>query len=379
MQRGREWRRWLIGAAVVLVAAVAVAVPAIADSDWYTLNYRSLSHAPKAAPSGALPASLQSRWSTHGIVQSGDLSSTSTTVVTVDQHELYGRDPVTGSVRWHYRRGNTDLCAWTMDQSTVIAVFRNGASCSDITGFDADTGKRRWYLNADLPSAIQLLDGSGTYYAVDSGEVTGFYADGGSKAWSYTKAGCTFDHAVGGDVGLVLLADCSGRTDVIAVDGFTGKERFDVPAPSGNPRLLSADSDVVVASDVGRHTELSLYGSDGHAAGVVGVPTPPGGTGAPAGQPVVTDGHWIGFDGTEILVIDLAHARLLWTVGAVGPPAVHGQSVLVPGNRALADYDSDGRSLSHNDAPALPKTVSGLELIGDHVLVRSDNSVAVFG
>jgi hypothetical protein len=94
---------------------------------------------------------------------------------------------------------------------------------------------------------------------------------------------------------------------------------------------------------------------------------------------VVTDGHWIGFDGTEILVIDLAHARLLWTVGAVGPPAVHGQSVLVPGNRALADYDSDGRSLSHNDAPALPKTVSGLELIGDHVLVRSDNSVAVFG
>lgn len=378
MDRRRDWRHWLIGAAVVLAAAAAVAVPAIADSDWYTLSYKSLSEAPKPLPIGQVPDDLRVDWSAHGVVPGTGITTTPSTVVTADEDQITGRDPVSGAERWHYRRGNTTLCSWTMEQNTAIAVFRNGDSCSDITGFNADTGRRRWYLNADLPRGVRLIPGNGIYYALDSTDVTGFYLEGGSKAWSYHKKGCTPSNAVAGDVGLVILAECNGRVDLIGVDGYTGKERFDVPAPGGNPRLLSADTDIVLASDTGQETDLTLLSADGRVVGLVADPHRAGSTRQPLVPPTVADGRWYGYDGTRVMAVDLKRPQLLWTASATGSPLLTDDSVLVPTKEGLRRYHLDGTPEGRIPV-SVPPLVDGLEQVGTHLVVRAEDSVTGLG
>jgi hypothetical protein len=261
----------------------------------------------------------------------------------------------------------------------VIAIYRNGKWCSDITGFNADTGKRRWYLNADLPTGISVLDGSGIYYAISPTRATGFYVDGGSKAWSFNKKGCTLNGAAAGDVGLVLLTECAGRTDVIALDGFTGKQSWDVLAPGGNSKLLSANTSVVVSSDVGNHTVLSILNSDnGQSSGVVPDTTPPGTSNTAMTRPIIDQNKWIGFDGRQVIVLDLNAGRAVWSRKSIGPPAFSGSTVLVPTAAGIDSYDLAGHRTGHS-AGTLPKAIDGLEQVGTHAVVRSDNTVTVLG
>jgi len=383
MRIGRAWRRWSIGAVVVLAAATAVTLPAIADSDWYTLHYTSLKNAPAAVPDGRLPTHVRSRWSDAGLLLGNDKPATAATIVTAQHNEISGRNPTTGAVRWNYRRGNTTLCDWTMDQTgnqpTAIAVFRNGSSCSDITGFDADTGKRRWYLNADLPADIKLLDGGGMYFALSSSSVTGFYGDGGAKAWTYDKRGCTFPAGTAGDVGLVLIASCSGRTDLVLLDGYTGKQRWDMLAPGARPHVLSADSNIVVFSDVAGQNQLAVFSADGRVAGTINDTKRFDYGTLPISPPTVVGQRWIGYDGNRVFAVDLHHPKVLWSINTIGPAVVHDNHVLVPTRHGFATYDLNGKRLSSTTASSMLPSLQGIAAIGNLVIGRNDTTTVVYG
>jgi hypothetical protein len=378
---GRLWRRWLIGAAVVLAVAAGIAVPAIANSDWHNVAYKSLSKEPAAPPDGSLPATLRPSWTATTIPAGNDQPATDRTVVAASGHEIAGHDPRTGTTTWSYKRGNADLCSWVIDQTgsppVAVAAYRNGSSCSDITGFDANTGKRQWYLNEDdLPAKVQLLTGAGMYYAWSSNQVVGFYLQGGGKAWSYSKKGCTFPAASAGDLGVVLVADCAGRTDLVALDGYTGKQKWDMLAPGAQPQIMSVDSDIVVFSQVAGQSQLAVMTGDGQVVGTLNdshyrdVST----TSTVSGQ------TWFGYDGGRVLAVDLSSVRLLWSAKAIGPPAVHNNHVVVPVHGGFRTYGLKGHLLRHSHAAgSMTAPLQGLSQVGELTVVRRGEQIDAFG
>jgi outer membrane protein assembly factor BamB len=378
---GRLWRRWLIGAVIVLVAAAGIAVPAIANSDWHNVAYKSLPKEPAPIPDGSLPASVQPRWKTTGVPDGNNQPATDRTFVTAGGHEISGHDPRTGATTWSYKRSNADLCSWVIDQTVsppvAVAAYRNGSSCSDITGFDANSGKRQWYLNEDdLAANVQLLTGAGMYYARSSSQVIGFYLQGGGKAWSYSKKGCSFPAAAAGDLGIVLVADCAGRTDLVALDGYTGKQKWDMLAPGANPRVMSVDSDIVVFSEVAGQNQLAVMTGDGQVIGTLNdshyrdVAT----------TPTVNGQTWFGYDGNRVLAVDLNSARLLWSVKAIGPPAVHDNYVIVPVHGGFRTYGLKGHLLRRSHAAgAMTTPLQGLVQVGRLVMIRRGEQIDVFG
>lgn len=378
----RLWRRWLVGAVVVLAAAAGVAWPAIANSDWHNVAYKSLAKRPGAPPNGTLPPTVRPNWSATGIAAGNDKPATGRTVVVAGGHEIAGRDPRTGATTWSYKRGNADVCSWVLDQvdnpPVAVVAYRNGSSCSDITGFDADTGKRRWYLNDDdLPAKVRLLTGAGMYYAWSSDEVVGFYLQGGGKAWSYSKKGCTFPEAAAGDLGIVLEADCAGRVDLVALDGYTGKQKWDTLAPGARPRIMSVDSDVVVFSEVAGQHQLAIMTGDGRVVGTLDdsqyrdVP----------GNGTTVDGQtWLGYDGRRVLGVDLNTARLLWSARSIGPPTVQANHVIVPVHGGFRTYGPSGHLIRGSHAAgSMTSPLQGLSQIGKFVVVRRGEQIDVFG
>jgi putative pyrroloquinoline-quinone binding quinoprotein len=378
---GRLWRRWLVGAVIVLAVAAGVAVPAIANSDWHNVSYKSLSKEPAAPTDGSLPGTVQPRWTATGIPAGNDRPATDRTVVIGGGHEIAGHNPRTGATTWSYKRGNADLCSWVIDQTgsppVAVAAYRNGSSCSDITGFDANTGKRQWYLNEDdLPAHVQLLTGAGMYYAWSSKQVIGFYLQGGGKAWSYSKSGCTFPEASAGDLGLVLVADCAGRTDLVALDGYTGKQKWDVLAPGARPQIMSVDSDIVVFSDVAGQNQLAIMTGDGQVVGTLDdsqyreVET----------APTIVGQTWLGYDGNRVLAVDLNSAKLLWSVKSIGPATVHDNHVIVPVHGGFRTYGLKGHLLRRSHAAgSMTKPLQGLTQVGELVVVRRGEQIDAFG
>lgn len=380
----RRWRNWGIGAAAVLAVALAVGIPTVARSDMHTVAYHAAAHRPAAAPAEQTPSSARQLWSAAGIPSAGG-PATASTVLIAGGHGITGRDPRTGAVRWSYRRGNADLCGWVLMGTTAVAVFHDGTDCSDLTGFDADTGRRLWYLNADLPSSIDLLPGSSLYYAATTGKVSGFYVDGGSSAWTFTRRGCTFGDVASGDVGLLLVTRCSGRAPtLICLDGFTGKLRWQISLPGSDPHLLGADRSVLVVSRIAGRVLLSLYGSDGRPAGTLDSPAltvPTATTTLTTGPPTSVVGRTVlSYDGRRVLAVDVTHNRLVWSAPALGPAVAAGGTAYVPRTGGFTGYEvSSGHAVAQISAPGTTAPVQRAGAVGGRLVTVSVARTRVFG
>jgi len=135
--------RWDLAAAAVLTVAVLVVSTAL----WWTSDARrtTLTTVPGWVPGavsapGHLPTALTEAWwepssaTPVPVVQGG-------TVVTGADGIVAGRDLRSGAVRWSYRR-DRPLCTVGATFHQVVAVYRRGATCSEVTALDWIDGRR---------------------------------------------------------------------------------------------------------------------------------------------------------------------------------------------------------------------------------------------
>lgn len=373
---GSRWGRALVGAAVVVIVAMAVGVPVVLTSDWWTLSYAVAAQAPRALSPTEPAGTVQRAWSARGTPAAGSPLGPAT-VLTADRHEIAGRDPRTGAIKWHYRRGNADLCSWVVANSSAVAVFRNGTSCSDLTAFDPDTGSRRWYRNADLGAHIGLVAAPNVVVATDKAVITAFYTDGGGDAWTFSKSGCTMGPVAGGDVGVIVLADCGRRGDsLIALDSYSGDKKWTVAAGGEHPQLLGADKNVTLLSRIGGRAVLSVFSSSGHAVGSLsghGLTDPvrrlP--TGAVAG------GRLVAYDGSRVFALALDRPRIAWSVPALGPADVEGSAALIPQPNGFTEYSVPTGQVVRRVAVTVPSALTTVARIGPAIVAVSPDATTV--
>ncbi|MGI5502810.1 Rv3212 family protein [Lentzea sp. CA-135723] len=79
------------------------------------------------------------------------------TVVTGTGGEVNGRDPLTGDVRWTYKR-DLPLCTVSTAWGRAMALYSKGENCSELTSLDGVTGERRAQRNGDAETGTALLN-----------------------------------------------------------------------------------------------------------------------------------------------------------------------------------------------------------------------------
>jgi hypothetical protein len=166
-------RSWRTRADFVAIALIAVVSLVAAVLTWAFSDARATTSV--TGPSSweqlpevvALPPSLAEVWrAKSGASQSPVVVQTPaketgeekpSTVVTGDGGEVNGRDPLTGDVRWTYKR-DLPLCVVSTAWGRAMALYSKGTNCSELTSLDGITGERRAQRNGDAEPGTALLN-----------------------------------------------------------------------------------------------------------------------------------------------------------------------------------------------------------------------------
>jgi hypothetical protein len=166
-------RSWRTRADFVAIALIAVVSLVAAVLTWAFSDARATTSV--TGPSSweqlpevvALPPSLAEVWrAKSGASQSPVVVQTAaketgeekpSTVVTGDGGEVNGRDPLTGDVRWTYKR-DLPLCVVSTAWGRAMALYSKGTNCSELTSLDGITGERRAQRNGDAEPGTALLN-----------------------------------------------------------------------------------------------------------------------------------------------------------------------------------------------------------------------------
>jgi hypothetical protein len=143
---------------VTIAALLAVVTLVVGLLVWQSSDIRATSSrtyagpAPSPAQPTVFPPSLGEAWRAKSPA-TPQPAAVGPAVITGDGGEVVGRDPVSGEVRWSYRR-DLRLCTLTAAWSMAVAVYaktdnllpsgdpRATGGCSEVTALDPATGKR---------------------------------------------------------------------------------------------------------------------------------------------------------------------------------------------------------------------------------------------
>lgn len=166
----RSWRtrRDFLAVALIAVAALVASVLTWAFSDARaTTSVTGPSSWEQLPEVTSLPPSLAEVWrAPSGASQSPVVVQTASketgeekpsTVVTGDGGQVDGRDPLTGDVRWTYRR-DLPLCVVSTAWGRAMALYSKGTNCSELTSLDGVTGERKAQRNGDAEPGTALLN-----------------------------------------------------------------------------------------------------------------------------------------------------------------------------------------------------------------------------
>lgn len=166
----RSWRtrRDFVAIALIAVVSVTASVLTWAFSDARaTTSVTGPSSWEQLPEVTALPPSLAEVWRANSgaslfpvVVQTASKDTGEekpSIVVTGDGGEVNGRDPLTGDVRWTYRR-DLPLCVVSTAWGRAMALYSKGTNCSELTSLDGVTGERRAQRNGDAEPGTALLN-----------------------------------------------------------------------------------------------------------------------------------------------------------------------------------------------------------------------------
>ena len=352
---------------LVLVGAIVFA--ATSDSSHTT-------SAPAAAPivtppqADAVPAAFSEAWrapsaATRTPVVAGDA------VVTADGSTVSGRSAVDGAVAWTYER-DEPLCtvgagfSALADSQRVLALYRNGAWCSELTALRPDTGTRAAARNPDLRGDTAILDngnlvagtGAQTIEVMRSDLVRTLeygYLDAPVNAGSQPRPQCVHASTLLGQDRLAVIERCPEEsTDRLTVvdpdDTKDGKpiERWSKPLAAAGTGLV-AISGTRIAVVLPNPARILIYDEQGTEVGSFPVPLSDGAVAAAAnplaGVPATSsDARQVSWwTGTSTVLLDPEALTPLGTVdGTLGPGVTYGDATLVPVPDGLAVLGRSG-------------------------------------
>ncbi|HKR50761.1 MAG TPA: hypothetical protein VJT72_14500 [Pseudonocardiaceae bacterium] len=379
---------------MIAAALLAVAVLAVSTALWWTSDARrtalttALHPAGQVSVSGQPPRSLTEAWQAPSpatplpLVQ-GD------TVVTGDGGVVTGRDLGSGAVRWSYQR-DLPLCTVAAAFHHVVAVYRRGTTCSEVTVLDWADGRRGPQRTGPVEAPtrltandIQVAASGQRYLEVWRSDLVRTLAYGRlptpAQPESQPRPDCTHGSMAlssttefGGQ--LAVVEQCPGERARLTVQRSDPAQpdhpevAFSTVLGSATARViaLSRDRVAVALPDPARLVVLDKQGN-AVAEHPLAVPNsdlrgnPPGGL---VEVTVTATGvYW--FTGSATVALDATDLRPRWTrPDSLGPGSEIGGRLLLPTAGALAVLDTT----TGQQVAALPVDRGGyLGLVGTAV------------
>jgi hypothetical protein len=357
----------LIG--VLLLAAVTL-FGASSDAARTTSEPAATPIPPPPAQATAVPAAFAEAWrapsdATDTPVVAGNA------VVTGDGSTVSGHVAATGEVAWTYAR-DVPLCTVgsgfdaLADAARVLALYRNGEWCSELTALRPDTGTRAAARNPDLRSDTALI-GNGTLVAgtgVRTIEVMRYdlvrtleygYLEAPVNEGAQPRPTCLHTSALLGPDQLAVVERCPGEpADRLTLldpdDTKDGRpvERWSVPLAAAGAGLVAVTGDrvavvlpgparIVVFDEAG--TQVAAVPVDVSDAALAAAAEPP--AGVPATSSDVRQLTW--WTGADTILLDPESLIPLATVeDTLGPGVTYGDATLVPVPEGLAVVGRSG-------------------------------------
>jgi outer membrane protein assembly factor BamB len=355
---------------VAVAAGIAVVVALTAVLMWATAPHTGTVATPAARPvapppaATVVPAGFAEAWrapsgATPVPVVAGPA------VVTGDGETVAGRDAATGEVRWSYRR-DLPLCTVgagfpDRDGGRVLAVYRNGDWCSEMTSLDPAAGARDRQRNLDVRLGTRLLQGGSlvtatgaTYLEVFRSDLvrTVEYGDVPTprQVGRQPRPRCASTGFAPTAGRLAVLQRCpeepTDRLTVLVPDGTEAdkpQEEFSVPLSVSGATLVAASEDRVAVA-LPDPPRLELLDRAGVRVGLVGLDVPAGDLARPPADGVASvsgDGDLVRWwTGSRTVALDGLDLTPVWTLpDSLGPGTEYADRLLVPVPAGLAQVD----------------------------------------
>jgi hypothetical protein len=370
--RRKSFRRRGDYLALTLIVVVAVAV---ALTVWWTSDVRATTSqtsvgAPTPPPATAFPPSLAEVWHQPSAATPEPVA-VGPSVVTGDGHHVVGRDPLTGTQRWSYDRKNLSLCTVSQAFSKVLAFYRKGNWCSEVTSLDPATGKRGAQRNGDAELGMRALeDGvsmtttgptlltttrSDLVQTMEYGKVPDYV-----NAERQPRSGCTYGSVAmarpsADKIGVVERcgpkSSSPSANDRFTVYGTTNtdsdkpKVAYSVLLPGKNARVVAMNGDYAAVALPNPSRLLVLDQSNGKIVAQYGIDVPAKDfDGDPPGRAVpITNGdyatYW--YTGSSVLALSVNDFRPKGTVpGALGAGTSFAGRAVFPVPEGVAVLDA---------------------------------------
>lgn len=388
--------------------AIAVVVAAAASIIWWTSDARATISRPAAAPvpsptpARQVPAALSQLWTaaspatTAPIVVGG-------TVTTGDGRRVDGRDPGTGESRWSYAR-DSDLCGVTWIYHYVVAVYRDGRGCGQVSTLDGSTGRRGPARSGYADRHVQLSSDGATVLSVGNtrlelwrSDMVRMLAYGETDARVKPPArglnsGCRLMSAAASSSAVSVLESCANQADVRLVLLRPGKDDDEpqqqvVPEPGVHPdsgaRVLTVWDNKTAVYLPSPQPRVEVIDETGTTVSSTLLPRPPSSAAA-----VSRAGSLVTFwTGDSLMVFEGGSLTLRYTIAAgdtaapVGPGAMMAGRLLVPVTGAIGVYDpasgANERYIPVDRAPSRFAVIPAVS--GSRVLEQRGDTVVALG
>lgn len=295
------------------------------------------------------------------------------TVVTGDDGEVVGRDPMTGRQRWRYAR-DVPLCTLAGEWSRAVAVHTKGSGCSEVTALDADTGVRKAQRNGDAEQGTRLL-GDGAHLVTTGATLLNVWSQDLLRTMEIgalpapvnpgkqPRSGCRFATVAVADQMIATSGPCPGkvrdRLIVFKTTNYEGnesrsdepKELYAVELPPGPARVVavsdpaSSDKPVTAVASAAER-KLLVFSDSGKRSTAYQLDLPQAELdGLPEGGVTPTfrsDRAVYWFTGSRTVALGVSDLAPRWTLTeTAGTATLYAGKLIVPIRGGLAVVDED--------------------------------------
>jgi hypothetical protein len=372
--RARSWRTRADFVAVALIAVVAITATVLT---WVFSDARATTSI--TGPSSweplpevvALPPTLAEVWRARsGATQSPVVVQTPakdtgeekpSTVVTGDGGEVNGRDPLTGDVRWTYKR-DLPLCVASTAWGRAMALYSKGTNCSELTSLDGVTGERRAQRNGDAEPGTALLNEGSHLLTTGSKYLEVYRRDDLVKSLEYgtlraivnpnkqPRVGCTFGSVAVTSGRFAIIERCpddsSDRVTVLKPNPDKSDEPkvFASVLTGGRNAQVVAVTDKLVAVAMPDPARIVVFDAEtGNQVTESPVDVPAGDFSEPpnhVARSVATKTNVFWFTGSKTIALSQETLTPLWTAeGALGAGTTLAGRALIPVKDGLRVYE----------------------------------------
>jgi hypothetical protein len=368
-RRGRDYVAVLLIVVVLVVAGVLVAMTSDIGA---TTSQTGPDNVEVPSAPEALPPSFGEVWRAPSPA-TPEPAVAGPAVVTGEGNEVIGHDPLTGDVRWRYKR-DIPLCTVSAAWTDAIAVYRpngnslpsgdsyKGGNCSEVTTLKGTSGERDRQRNGDAELGTRLLS-DGLHVTATGKSLINTWRSDMVLTMQYgtvpdlvnpgkqPRTGCTYGSITvsPGRIGVLERCPASDGSDRVTVYKPTAKDS-DTPTVDFSAQTGGFGARVVAVNDnfaavvLPNPARLLVFDNTGNKTAEYPLTVPDADltSDPPAGVVPSTRSagaiYW--FTGSRTIALSAADLSPMWTLeSTMGPGTTFVGYLLVPMRDALAVVD----------------------------------------